>query len=199
MPVLNGAAVVLLQDAEFNGHDVHLAMIFLFVIALVLVLQAMAVLIGGLFAAKLLVRMKGVVDRMERKTGPILDKTNQMLQDLAPQVHSFAQKVQTITDKVESLTENAEQISSTVRVKVDELGVTVSELNETVREMNVRTAMQVARVDGIVSDALHATEEISKTVQDGIKGPVRQIAGIVAGVKAGIETLVARSPFKNRA
>ena len=191
MPVLNGAAVVLLQDAEFTRHDVHLAMIFLFVIALVLVLQAMAVVVGGVFAAKLMVRMKGVVDRMERKTGPILDKTNLMLQDLGP-------KVQTITDKVQSLTENAEQISSTVRVKVDELGVTVSELNETVREMNVRTAMQVARVDGIVSDALHATEEISKTVQDGIKGPVRQIAGIVAGVKAGIETLVARSPFGGR-
>lgn len=191
MPVLNGAAAVLLQDTEFNGHDVHLAMIFLFVIALVLVLQAMAVVVGGVFAAKLLVRMKGVVDRMERKTGPILDKTNLMLQDLGP-------KVQTITDKVQSLTENAEQISSTVRVKVDELGVTVSELNETVREMNARTAMQVARVDGIVSDALHATEEISKTVQDGIKGPVRQIAGIVAGVKAGIETLVARSPFGGR-
>ncbi len=198
MPVLNGAAAVLLQDAEFTRRDIHLAMIFLFVIALVMVLQAVGVMIGGVFAAKMLVRMKGVADRMERKTEPILDKANMMLQDLTPQVHSFAEKVQAITDKVQSLAENAEQISGTVRVKVDELGVTVSELNETVREMNVRTSMQMARVDGIVSDALHATEEISKTVQDGIKGPVRQIAGIVAGVKAGLETLVARSPFKSR-
>lgn len=195
MPVFRGAALILLQDAAFTRRDIHLAMIFLFVIALVAVLQAVAVMIGGVFAAKLLVRMQSVSDRMERKTGPILDKTNLMLHELAPQVHSFAQKVQSITDKVEGLTENAEQISATVRVKLDELGVTVSELNETVREVNARTAMQVARVDGIVSEALHATEEISKTVQDGIKGPVRQIAGVIAGVRAGIETLVARSPF----
>ncbi len=96
------------------------------------------------------------------------------------------------------MTENAEQISYTVRAKVDELGVTVSELNDTVREFNGRTRAQVARVDGIVSDALGATEEISHTVQQGIKAPVRQIAGIIAGLKAGIETLIERSPFKGR-
>lgn len=191
MPILNGAAMVLLQDAEFTRHDIHLAMIFLGIIALALVVQAIGVLISSAFGAKLLRQVNSIADIVETKTGPILDKTNQMLQDLAP-------KVQTITDKVQSLTENAEQISATVRVKVDELGVTVSELNETVREMNVRTAMQVARVDGIVSDALHATEEISQTLQQGIKGPVRQIAGIIAGVKAGLETLIERSPFKNR-
>jgi hypothetical protein len=40
-----------------------------------------------------------------------------------------------------------------------------------------------------------ATEEISSTVQQGIKAPIRQIAGVVAGLKAGMETLIARSPF----
>ncbi len=88
--------------------------------------------------------------------------------------------------------------ASTVRVKVEELGVTVSELNETMREINGRTRVQVRRVDGIVSDALQATEEISQTVQHGIKGPVKQIAGVIAGVRAAIETLVARSPFRSR-
>jgi methyl-accepting chemotaxis protein len=103
-----------------------------------------------------------------------------------------------LSPKVRSLTENAEQISYAVRTKVDELGVTVSELNETVREINGRTRVQVVRVDGIVTDALVATEEISQTVQNGIRGPVRQIAGVIAGLRAGLETLIERSPFRGR-
>jgi uncharacterized protein YoxC len=182
MPVLSGAAVVFLQESELSRHDIHLAMIFLFIIALALVVQAIGVVICGGFAAKLLHRVDSIGDIVEKRTGPMLDKTNQILHDLAPKVQSF--------------TENAEQISYTVRAKVDELGVTVSELNETVREINGRTRAQVSRVDGIVTDALVATEEISQTVQQGIRGPVRQIAGVIAGLKAGLETLIERSPFK---
>jgi uncharacterized protein YoxC len=184
MPVLSGAAVVLLQDSDFTRHDIHLAAIFLFVIALALVMQAIGVVISAVFAAKLLHRVNGIADVVEKRTGPMLDKTNQILNDLAPKVQSF--------------TENAEQISYTVRTKVDELGVTVSELNETVREINGRTRVQVSRVDDIVTDALVATEEISHTVQQGIKAPVRQIAGIIAGLRAGIETLIERSPFNGK-
>jgi uncharacterized protein YoxC len=181
MPVLSGAAVVLLQDSELTRHDVHLAMIFLFIIALALVVQAIGVVICGGFAAKLLHRVDSIGDIVEKRTGPMLDKTNALLDELAPKVKSFS--------------ENAEQISYTVRAKVDELGATVSELNDTVREINGRTRVQVSRVDGIVTEALVATEDISRTVQQGIKTPVRQIAGIIAGLRAGIETLIERSPF----
>ena len=181
MPVLSGAAVVLLQESELTRHDIHLAMIFLFIIALALVVQAIGILIGSAFAAKLLHRVDSIGDIVEQRTGPMLDKTNALLDDLTPKIRSF--------------TENADQISYTVRAKVDELGATVSELNDTVREINGRTRAQVQRADNIVSDALQATEEISQTVQNGIKGPVKQIAGVIAGVKAAIETLVARSPF----
>jgi uncharacterized protein YoxC len=184
MPVLSGAAVILLQDSDFTRRDIHLGIIFLFVIALALVVQAIGVVVSGAFAAKLLHRVDGIADIVEQRTGPMLDKTNQILHDLAPKVQSF--------------TENAEQISYTVRTKVEELGATVSELNATVREINDRTRAQVSRVDGIVTDALVATEEISNTVQQGIKAPVRQIAGIIAGLRAGIETLIERSPFRNR-
>jgi hypothetical protein len=46
-----------------------------------------------------------------------------------------------------------------------------------------------------VTDALNATEEMSHTIQDGIRAPVRQIAGVLAGFKAMIDTLISRSPF----
>jgi uncharacterized protein YoxC len=181
MPGLSSAAFLLDQGSDLSRHDIHLAMIFLFVIMLALVAQAIGVVIMGGFAAKLLHRVDGIANIVEQKTGPILDRTSQILNELSP--------------KVQSISENAEQISYTVRTKIDELGVTVSQLNQTVAEINGRTRVQVSRVDGIVTDALIATEEIASSVQQSIKTPVRQIAGIVAGLKAAVETLVARSPF----
>jgi len=181
MPVFSGTATMILQSADLTKHDIHLAMWFLGVIMVALVVQAIGVMISGIFAARLLHRVEKISGIVETKTGPILDKTTQILADLTPKIQSFS--------------ENAEQISYTVRVKVDELGATVSQLNETVQEINGRTRIQVGRVDGIVTDALIATEEIAASVQQSIKTPVRQIAGVIAGLKAGIETLIARSPF----
>jgi uncharacterized protein YoxC len=181
MPVLSGAAAIVLQSSDLSRHDIHLAMIFLFFIMLALMVQAVGVVISGLFAAKLLHRVDSIAHIVEERTGPILDRTNELLRDLGPKLHTVST--------------NVEQISYTVRAKVDELGATVSQLNETVQDINGRTRVQVSRVDGIVSDALYATAEISGVVQEGIRAPVRQIAGVIAGLKAGIETLIARSPF----
>jgi methyl-accepting chemotaxis protein len=181
MPVAHGIAAFVLQDADLTRHDIHLAMWFLGVIAMALVGQAICLGITSVFAAKLLHRVNGIANIVEQKTAPILDQTSQVLAELTPKIQSF--------------TENAEQISYTVRAKVDELGATITQLNETVQEINGRSRTQIARVDGIVTDALVATEEIGTSVRESIKTPVRQIAGLVAGVKAGIETLIARSPF----
>jgi len=184
MPGLSGAAVIVFQQDELTKRDIHWAMLFLAVIALALVAQAIGVLIGAAFGAKLLHRVNVIANIVETKTGPIMDRTASILQDLEP--------------KVKSVGDSAEHITSTVRVKVDELGVTMTELNETMREINGRTRVQVRRADNIVSDALHATEEVSQTVQHGIKVPLKQVAGVIAGVRAAMETLAARSPFKNR-
>jgi len=83
-----------------------------------------------------------------------------------------------------------------VREKVDELSATVAELNRTVSDVNFKTRVHVARVHGMVEDALDTTQEVQATVQESIRKPVKQIAGIIAGVKAAIDTLIARSPFK---
>ena len=185
MPVLSSAAVVIFQStSELTQRDIHWAMLFLAVIALALVAQAIGVLVGAAFGAKLLHKVNVIADIVETKTGPIMDRTANILKDLEP--------------KVKSVGESAEHITSTVRVKVDELGVTMTELNATMRDINGRTRVQVQRADGIVSDALLATEEISQTVQHGIKGPLKQVAGVIAGVRAAVETLAARSPFRSR-
>lgn len=179
MPVGNSLAMIVLQEG--GGHDVHMAGVWLLIIALALVAQAAGVIAVGVYAARFLTQMKRITDNFEAKATPILEKTNVLLDDLSP--------------KVRTISTNVEQLSYTVREKADEIGATVTQLNRTVEEINARTRVQVARADAIVSDAMEATEDISASVQQGIRVPLRQVMGIVAGVKAGVETLVARFPF----
>jgi methyl-accepting chemotaxis protein len=188
MPAISGLMMFQANVTGLSAGDVHLMMIFMGIIALALALQGVAVLVGVGFAAKMLKKIEGLSDHFEQKTTPILVKSNALLEDLGP--------------KIRAISTNVEEISYSVREKVDEVGEAVSEvkrtvedINRTVQDANVRTRVQVARADDMVTEAMTTAHEVSMVVQDGIRTPVRQIAGIIAGVKAGLETLLARSPF----
>jgi hypothetical protein len=182
MPAINGLMMFVWQSSDpMSEHDIHLLMIFAGIIAAAMVAQALGLIGSAIFASRMLKRVDHLTDSFDQKTTPVMNKAAALLDDLAP--------------KVRSVSTNVEQISYTMREKCDEIGETLSQINRTVGDANLKTRIQVARVDGLVTDALATTEEVSRTVQDGIRVPVRQIAGIIAGFKAALETLAKRSPF----
>jgi methyl-accepting chemotaxis protein len=185
MAVLSSAAFFMWQETVAAApHDVMWIRIFLGIIAISFLVQAAGMVVAGLFGAKLFKKAMHLSELVEHKALPLLNKAEALVDELTP--------------KVRTITQNVEEVSTTVREKAEELSKTVDELNRTVRDVNMRTHLQVQRVDGLVSEALDTTQEVSRTVQDSIKKPVRQIAGIIAGFKAGLETLAARSPFSGR-
>lgn len=185
MPATRGLMMFLWQSNEgLNGRDMHWLMIFGGIIALALVVQALAFVMAASFASKLLLKLESLAERTEARTSPLLTRTTEVLEEISP--------------KIRSISANVEQMSYTVRAKCDEVGETLSQINRTVADANDRTRTQVARVDGIVTDALHTTQQVSQVVQEGIRIPVKQMAGIVAGFKAGLETFVKLSPFGKR-
>jgi len=182
MQSLGCLALAFLQDNGVLQHDVHLMTIFMGIIMVGVVLGFLGVGVAGLMGLKLFRKLEGIAERAEGKAGPLLDKSRQLVEELGP--------------KVRTITTNVEQISYTVRSKVDEFGATADEINRTVKDANKRTQAHVARVDGMVSEAVHTAQNVSRTVQESVRKPVQQIAGIVAAVKRGVETWVERSPFK---
>jgi methyl-accepting chemotaxis protein len=184
MITLNSLAMFFFQDAISSAHDVHQARIYIGLIALALIIQAVGILMVAIYAAMFLHVLRSISRNVEEKALPMISRTSDLVRDLTP--------------KINSISTNVEQTSYTVRAKVDELGETISQLNKTVTEANSRTRVQVARVDGMVTEALDATEDISRTVQQGIRTPVREIAGIIAGIKVAVETLIERSPFNKK-
>lgn len=175
------ALAMMFQDA---GGEQHKLTIYSLVIAVSLAAQALGVIVAAVFAMKMFAKVEKLANSFEEKTAPIIANATAIVAELTP--------------RIQNISKNVEDMSFTARVKVDELSATIDQLNRTVQDVNERSRVQVSRVDGIVSDVLATTYEVSRTVQEGIKGPVRQMAGVVAGLKAGLETLVARSPFKPR-
>jgi hypothetical protein len=147
-------------------------MIFVAMVAIAMVAQAIALIVMAIGAAK--ARKKGleIAEEIRLKLTPILDTTHGVIQDSAP--------------KVKIITENLVETSHVVRSKAQEFDVTASDLN-------MRTRAQAARVDGMVTAVLNTTSEVSETLQRAIKVPVREFAGLMNGFKAGLDVLVGRA------
>jgi hypothetical protein len=147
-------------------------MIFVGMVAIAMVAQAIALVAIAVGAAKARKRALQIAEEVHAKVMPILDTTHGVIQDSAP--------------KVKIITENLVETSHVVRSKAAEFDATASELN-------MRTRAQAARVDGMVTSVLNTTADISETLQRAVKVPVREFAGLVNGFKAGLDVLVGRA------
>jgi len=171
-------------DQGLTSHDGHLLVICIVAIATAMVVQAVIMVVAGWQALKTLKEFKELAHDLHSQATPILQKTNEVITDLGP--------------KIRTVSENVTQISYTVREKVDEVGETVSQVNRTVADANQRTRGQVDHVDRMMTTALNATEEVTDTVAKGIRIPIKQIAGVVTGLRVGLETLMKNFRPKGR-
>ena len=162
-----------LQDPDsLSSGNSRLLMVFVAMVAIALVVQAIALVVMAVGAAKARKRGLEIVEELRLKVMPILDSSHGFIQDTAP--------------KVKIITENFVETSHVIRAKAQEFDSTASDLNS-------KTRAQVARVDGMVTSVLNTTSDISETVQRGIKVPLREVSGLVNGLKAGLDVLVGRT------
>jgi hypothetical protein len=162
-----------LQDPDsLSSGNSKLLMVFVGMVAIALVVQAIALIAMAVGAAKARKRGLEIVEEVRLKLMPIMDNTQSFIQDNAP--------------KVKIITENFVETSHIVRAKAQEFDVTASDLNSKARA-------QAARVDGIVTSALNTTTDVAETIQRGIKVPLREVSGLINGLKAGLDVLVGRA------
>jgi hypothetical protein len=162
-----------LQDPDsLSSGNSRLLMIFVAMVAIAMVAQAIALIIMAIGAAKARKRGLEIAEEIRSSALPILSGAHELIRDASP--------------KVKVITENLVETSHMIRNKAQEFEVTASDLN-------LKTRAQMARVDGMMSAVLNTTAEISESIQRGIKVPVREISGLANGVKAGLEVLIGRA------
>jgi hypothetical protein len=162
-----------LQDPDsLSSGNSRLLMVFVGMVAIALLVQACALIAMAIGAAKARKRGLEIAEEIRGKMSPILDSTQGLIQEMTP--------------KIKVITENLVETSHVVRSKAAEFDATASDLN-------MKTRAQAARVDGMVTSVLNTTADVSETLQRAVKVPVREIAGLVNGFKAGLEVLVGRA------
>jgi hypothetical protein len=147
-------------------------MFFVGMVAIAMVGQAVALIVMAVGAGKARKRGLEIAEDLRVKVMPIITGMHELIRDNSP--------------KVKVIAENFVETSHIIRSKAQEFDVTASDLNS-------KTRAQAARVDGMVTSVLNTTAEITDSIQRGIKVPVREVTGMVNGLKAGLDVLVGRA------
>ena len=104
-----------------------------------------------------------------------------------PMVHSTRQLIDRITPQVISITEGLAELTVTVKKETNGVSFSASEIME-------RVNRQSQRLDGMLTHGLDAVERAGDVVESAVAGPIRQVNGIVAGIKAALETFRSDRP-----
>ena len=146
-------------------------MVFVGLVALALIVQAIALVVMAVGAAKARKRGLAILSEIRDKSMPAIDAAQTFIATTAP--------------KILILAENLSDTSTIVRKKAAEFDITLSDLNSKARA-------QTQKADDIATTVLSGASDIVNAVQYGIRVPAREFNGIMNALKAGIEVLVGK-------
>jgi uncharacterized protein YoxC len=162
-----------LQDVDsISSGNSRLLMIFVGMVALAMLVQAIALIMLAVGAAKARKRTMAMIEEIRAKAMPAIDSTQEFVRNYAP--------------KLKTLAENLAETSTVVRRKAEEFDATLSDVNNKAR-------VQAARADDIATTVLTGVAEAVNAIQHGISVPVREFTGLMNGLKAGLDVLVGRA------
>ena len=173
---MNVAGIMLLgmwlQAGDWNSAGgAKWLIIFVGLVALAMVTQAIVVVVMAVTAAKARKQVLGIVEDLREKVTPLIANTHEMVRDASP--------------KVKVITENLAHTSHLVRNKA-------TEWDQTMSDANLKTRAQVERVDGMVGSVLDTASDAGRMLQNAVRIPAREFAGMMNGLKAGLDVLLGR-------
>jgi len=154
----------------------NLTPLFIALTGIAVALQAGVLVAMYVAVRKSSARMEALALEVKTKALPTLETAQAMLAELRP-------KLQVIAD-------NLEETTSSVRSQVERMDATVSDVVD-------RARLQIIRADDLLSRTLDRVEETSEMVHQTVVSPVRQFAGLIQGITAGIEFLLGNRGRRN--
>lgn len=145
--------------------------IFSIVAAIALVLQVGILIALFLQLKRTTESINRVVNDLHSRMGPILTRTQILLDDTQP--------------KIANLVEDASHIVYLARGQAQRLDRVVGEATDRLRG-------QLVRVDRILAGTLEAVEDAGTQVRRTFWGPVHKMSALVQGIKIGLDVLRSR-------
>jgi len=145
--------------------------------ALALLIQTIVLLAIYIGVRKSTAKMKSDIEEMRSSVMPIVNHTREAVVRLTP--------------KIETGVNDFAEAARCMRAQAAEIEVAVNDALERVRK-------QTSRMDAMFSSALDTVDKASAFVADTVSKPVRQLSGLLAGLKAALESLRDSDPSPRR-
>ncbi len=150
-----------------------LLVVFIAVAAVSILLQACFTVATFVGARKAQKKIMTLADDIRLHALPVIMSTREVIQDVSP--------------KLKIITENLTATSATLRTKADQIGGFVGDVTG-------RAQAQASRVDGMVKGTLDQLTYAVQAIEHGIAAPVRQVNGVLNGLRAGVDVLRNKTP-----
>jgi methyl-accepting chemotaxis protein len=179
-----GVARPATQQEQTMSHNIPewVYILFTAVTAFGVVMQA-AVLLGMLVALRgALKRVNEISVRAEEIAVPAFESTRDLLKDISPKIKVAAQNLLEVSQTAKEVSQNAKEVSGTVKAESAQIAVA---LNDVLR----RGAVQVDRIDEMVTGTLSSVAHATGMLQKAVSGPARQVGALLSGLRAGLDVL----------
>jgi methyl-accepting chemotaxis protein len=148
-------------------------LIFAGVAALALLLQALVLLAIFFGVRKAVSTLREDFDDLRSSVMPFVKDAHEVFTRVAP--------------KIEETTADVAELTHSLRAQSEDLKAATAEIIEKARR-------QAGRIDSMTTAVLDAADRAGTFVNDAVSKPMRQISGILASVKAVVDTLRAPEP-----
>jgi methyl-accepting chemotaxis protein len=150
------------------------------------IVTALAVLLQAFVLLGMLIALKGALGRLDQVTKmaeehivPTMGTARKLLEEMSP-------KIRTAVENAVTASEHLKELSRTAREKSADVSAAVDDVLE-------KTEAQAERMDEIVTGALDAVSHATAVLQRATNSPMRQIMGLVNGLRAGFDVLCNRN------
>ena len=145
--------------------------LFIVVAALTLIVQAGVLLLLFFQLRKTAESVNKMVDDLHSRVGPILTRTQVMLDETQP--------------KISALVEDASHIVYLTRTQAQKFDRIATEASDRLRG-------QLVHIDRILTGTLEAVEDAGAQMRRSFWGPVHKASALVQGIKVGLDVLRSR-------
>jgi hypothetical protein len=155
----------------------NLVPLFIVATAVAVIIQAGILVALFVVVMKTTGRVEALATEVKTKALPTMETAQAMLVELRPRVNDIVA--------------NVDQSARMARAQMERLDATVSDVVD-------RARLQVIRADELVNRTLDRVEETSDMVHRTVVSPIRQVAGVMQGLSAGLEFFLGRKRRQSR-
>jgi len=152
-----------------TGSTVFL--VFTGVVTFAVVLQTIVLVVFAVAAKAAQAKIMEQADRLQAEVHTIVESSADLMDTLSD-----------LTPRMRAITENVQKATDTLRNQVNHIDGIVTDVTG-------KTRSQVSRIDSMVTDTLDGIARGTRTIQDNIMAPLRQIGGWMNTIRATLDLL----------